>query len=77
MTLTLTLTLTRLHSPNNRWLVQIPRLFALFRQTGSLANFEQVRVRVRVRVRTRVRAGVWARARARVRVRVVTPLGLT
>ena len=32
----------RLHSPNNRWLVQIPRLFALFQQTGSLANFEQM-----------------------------------
>ena len=32
----------RLHSPNNRWLVQIPRLFSLFQQTGSLVNFEQM-----------------------------------
>ena len=39
----------RLHSPNNRWLVQIPRLFQLFQQTGSLQTFEQRAARLKRR----------------------------
>jgi len=32
----------KLYSPNNRWLVQIPRLYGLYHATGTLQNFEQM-----------------------------------
>ena len=33
--------LNRLWSPNNRWLVQVPRLYHLYHAAGSVAHFEQ------------------------------------
>ena len=32
----------KLFSPNVRWLIQVPRLFDVFKATGLMANFEQV-----------------------------------
>ncbi|KAJ1627458.1 hypothetical protein T492DRAFT_566890, partial [Pavlovales sp. CCMP2436] len=33
--------LNKLWSPNNRWLIQVPRLFHLYAANGSVADFEQ------------------------------------
>ncbi|ELK30762.1 AMP deaminase 2 [Myotis davidii] len=32
----------RVHSPNVRWLVQVPRLFDVYRTKGQLANFQEM-----------------------------------
>lgn len=32
----------RLHSDNNLWMIQVPRLYNIYKEQGIIENFEQV-----------------------------------
>ena len=32
----------KLHSPHQRWLVQVPRIFFLYRKLGMVQNFQEL-----------------------------------